>query len=516
MARVFHRLITAGAVAVAATLAAGGCSSAASSSRPEATTAPSSVVPHPSTSVPGAVVTPADWVPCRGDAGPAGYQCATVSVPRDPQDPAAHGTIGLAIDRHPATGTRIGSLLVNPGGPGGSGVDFLPEIVGLLGADVLEHFDIVGFDPPGVDRSAPIICLPGPELDRYYGADPDPTTAQGMAAYIAVDQQFAAGCEARSGAELPYVSTVDAAMDMDIIRADIGDPSLNYLGFSYGTFLGATYAELFPTRIRAMVLDGALDPALPVVTSLDQQSAAFDADLDAALSACGQSPSCPWKYHGNPISAFEALMAAVTAHPLTVAGSSQSVGPAAFLYGTALTLYDTSYWNDLYEALAGVTDGNGTDMLQLFDDYVGRNANGTYSNELEANVAVNCLDAPAPPVATIEADLPAAERQAPVFGAADLLSEIQCDYWPVAATGRVGPIHADGSPPIVVVGSTGDPATPYQDAVALAAQLQHGVLLTRVGEGHTGYPYSSCIRSHVDDYLVHLTVPAAGIRCPTD
>lgn len=510
MARVPYRR-AAPALLTALALAAAACSS----SSPPSSSAAGSAASTTSTSFAGAPVAPVDWTACRGGAGPSGYQCATIQVPRDPQDPAVGGTIGMAIDRHRATGTKVGSLLVNPGGPGGSGVDFLPQAVGFLGKDLLEHFDVVGFDPPGVDRTAPITCLSGPQLDAYFGADPDPTTPAALAAYETLDRQFAAGCERESGRELPYVSTVDAAMDMDVLRADLGDPKLTYLGFSYGTFLGATYAQLFPTRVRAMVLDGALDPSLPVVTSLDEQSAAFDADLADALDACTPASSCPWRYTGNPVSAFESLLAQVSAHPVTVSGSTQKVGAAALLYGAALTLYDTSYWSDLYQALAGLQSGNGSEILNLFDDYVGRNANGTYSNELEADVAVNCLDASAPSIATIEADLPQAEKEAPVFGAADLLSEIQCDYWPVPATGRVGPIHADGSPPIVVVGSTGDPATPYQDAVALAGQLQHGVLLTRVGDGHTGYPYSSCIRSHADDYLLDLVVPPAGIRCPT-
>jgi pimeloyl-ACP methyl ester carboxylesterase len=521
MFRACFRYTTLTGLGLAAALVAASCSSsAATGAGPKSPLPPPISVPAGTpSSVPSslpAAATPISWHPCSGAAGPTGYQCATVAVPRDPAHPTPGDTIGMAIDRSPATGSKIGSLLINPGGPGGSGVDFLPEAVGFLGSDVKAHFDVVGFDPPGVDRTAPIVCADGPQLDAYYGADPQPTTPAGMASYIALDQQFAAGCEARSGKELPYVSTEDAARDMDVLRADLGDAQLTYLGFSYGTFLGATYAELFPTKVRAMVLDGALDPSLPTVTSLDDQSAAFDADLASALQACQSDTSCPWQATGDPVSAYRALLAKVTAHPLAVAGTNRTVGEAAFLYGTALTLYDTSYWQDLYKALAAAQQGDGSIMLDLFDSYTGRNADGTYSNELEANAAVNCLDAPPVPVATVEADLPQAARVAPVFGPSDLLSEIQCDYWPVPATGTVGPIHADGSPPIVVVGTTGDPATPYADAVSLASQLQHGVLLTRVGEGHTAYPYSSCIRSHVDSYLVGLTVPAKGLRCPTD
>jgi pimeloyl-ACP methyl ester carboxylesterase len=501
------------AVAVLAAVASACSGSSPPKAAPPATTsAPSS---SPATAGAPAVAAP-QWRPCQGAAGPSGYQCATLQVPRDPEHPGVGGTIGLALDRRPASGARIGSLLVNPGGPGASGVDFLPQVVGILPKAVLQRFDVIGFDPPGVGRSAPVVCLDGPGLYAWFHTDPDPHSAAGMAAYLAADRTFAAGCERNSAAELPYVSTVDAAIDMDAIRQAVGDPKLTYLGFSYGTFLGATYAGLYPTRVRAMVLDGALDPSLPVLTGLDEQSAAFDQDLRSALEACVSSSSCPWRPGGDPMAAFEALLQRVRSQPLPVRGTSRTVGPAELLYGTAATLYATGYWPTLYDALARAEEGDGTAMLSLFDDYTGRNPNGTYSNEFEANTAVNCLDAPAPTVSQIEAAVPAARAAAPVFGAADLYSEIQCALWPVPATSRPSAIHADGSPPIVVVGTTGDPATPYSEAVALAGQLQHGILLTRVGEGHTGYPYSSCVRDHVDRYLIDLVPPAAGLRCASD
>jgi pimeloyl-ACP methyl ester carboxylesterase len=421
----------------------------------------------------------------------------------------------MALDRKPASGSKLGSLLVNPGGPGASGVDFLPEAVAMMPKSLLQRFDVVGFDPPGVARTAPVTCLDPAGLDRYFHLDPSPDTPQSVAATIAEDRQYAAGCESRSGAELPYVSTVDAAMDMDYIRQAVGDAQLTYLGFSYGTFLGATYAELYPTRVRAMVLDGAIDPSLGVVQGLNEQSAAFDADLTSALNACASSASCPWRPAGDPVQAFEQLLQQVRIHPLNVKNSSRTVGPAEIFYGAAATMYSTSTWGDLYTALAQAQAGDGRDFLALFDFYVGRSSNGTYDNEFEANAAINCLDSAAPSISQIEADAPAARAAAPVFGVADLYSELGCSVWPVPATGRPQPIRAAGSPPIVVVGSTGDPATPYSEAQALAGELQHGVLLTRLGDGHTGYPYSACIRKYVDSYLTDLTVPPAGIRCPS-
>ena len=460
--------------------------------------------------------TPAQWQPCRSTAGPSGFQCATIQVPRNPAAPHPGDTIGMALDRRPASGQKIGSLLVNPGGPGASGIDFLPEVVKFLPQTMLDHFDVVGFDPPGVGRSAPIVCLDGPGLDQYFHADPAPPTAAGLDAVIGEDRTFAQGCQARSGAELPYVSTVDAAMDMDVIREDVGDPQLTYMGFSYGTFLGATYAGLYPTHIRAMVLDGAMDPSIPVFQSLDQQSAAFDADLASALSNCASQASCPWRAGPNPVQTFAQLMQRVRAHPLPASGMSRTVGPAELLYGTGAALYSTSTWSYLYRALAQASAGNGTYMLKLFDSYTGRAPNGQYTNEFEANAAVNCLDSPAPSVQAIQSHASVSASTAPVFGVPDLYSELGCAVWPVPATGHPAPIHAAGSPPIVVVGTTGDPATPYEEAQSLASQLDHGVLLTRLGEGHTAYPFSSCIRNHVDSYLINLVVPPAGIRCPTN
>ena len=454
-------------------------------------------------------------MPCRGGAGPSGYQCATIQVSRNPSHPGVGGTIGLALDRRPASGHAIGSLLVNPGGPGGSGVDFLPQAVSLMPASLLARFNVVGFDPPGVARSAPIQCLDDAGLAQYFHTDPVPSTPAGLAADIAEYRTFAGGCQQRSGAELPYVSTVDAARDMDYIRQAVGDAKLTYLGFSYGTFLGATYAELYPQKIRAMVLDGAIDPSLGVIQGLDAQSAAIDADLRAVFSSCSSSPKCAWNPGGDLSAAYQQLAQRVRAHPLPVDGSNRTVGPAELLYGTAAALYSTSTWGFLESALASAEAGNGTQMMELFDAYTGRSTDGHYTNEFEANTAVNCLDAPAPSAAEIEAAAPAAAAAAPVFGVADLYSELGCTVWPVPASGHPGAVHAAGSPPIVVVGTTGDPATPYSEAVSLARQLDNGVLLTRVGEGHTAYPYSICIRDHVDSYLIDLTVPPAGTRCPS-
>jgi pimeloyl-ACP methyl ester carboxylesterase len=436
-------------------------------------------------------------------------------VPRDPEDPSL-GSIAMALDRHPASGHSLGALLTNPGGPGESGVDALPGFVQQMPAAVLSDFDVVGFDPPGVGRTAPIVCLGNAQLGAYYHADPAPTTAAGLAQLIAEARSFARGCEEHSGAELPYVSTVDAAMDMEVLRKDLGEAKLDYLGFSYGTFLGATYAGLYPTHIRAMVLDGALDPDLPYLAQVDIQAAGLERQLHQFIATCTSDPSCPWKPGPDPEVQIESMIARTRTSPLPVSGSTRTVGPSEALYGTLWPLYFTTTWPDLEATLAEASHGDGTDLMEEFDSYVGRTANGTYNNIFEANAAVNCLDQPPPTIGQIEAAAPAAEKASPVFGLADLYGEIQCAVWPVAATGKVAPIHAPGAPPIVVVGSTDDPITPYAWAQALAHQLDSGVLLTRQGYGHTAYFVSSCIQRYVDAYLIDLVTPPRGTICPSN
>ena len=457
------------------------------------------------------------WGACH-DNLPSGYQCATLPVPLDGEKVTDAGpTFPLALARLPASGTAIGSLLVNPGGPGVSGVSELPGIVGMLSSSLLDHFNIVGFDPPGVGESDPVVCLPPASFGQYLNLDPAPTTAAGLQTLVAGNRKFARGCEAESGRILPHVSTVAAARDMDRIRQALGDPKLNYLGFSYGTLLGATYAQLYPTRVRAMVLDGAINPALAPVPMITAQSEALDGQLRGLEASCASDHSCPWHAAAGQTlaQAFGALLAKVRAHPEHVSGTSQDVDPAVLLYGTAAGLYSTDTWPSLEDALAQLAGGNGSEILSMFDSYVGRNSNGTYANTFEAESAVDCLDAPSPSVRQLIADGREVAKEAPAFGLLDLYSELTCAVWPVKATGTVGPISAPGSPPIVVVGSTGDPITPYRWAVSLAHQLHRGVLLTRVGDGHTGYGASQCVRNAVDSYLVDRKAPAAGTRCPS-
>jgi pimeloyl-ACP methyl ester carboxylesterase len=445
-------------------------------------------------------------------------QCAFLAVPIDYNNPNGP-TIRLALDRVRATGKWLGSLLVNPGGPGASGLQFLPDLYPKLSSAVTAHFDIIGFDPRGVGASSPITCGTGAQLDQWLSVDAAPTTAQGVKALLSTDQQFAQGCQQRAGALLGKAGTTDAARDMESIRLALGDPKFNYLGFSYGTFLGATYADLYPTHIRAMVLDGAEDPTLDAITTTDTQSVAIDTELKQFFAWCAAGNNCRWTPAGGQAgmqAAVLALISAVTTQPLPTSSAGRVVGPNQVIYGVADTLYSMSTWPDLGVALAQAQSGDGTALLRLYDDYVMRGANGQYQNLVEANSTVSCDDTSKPAEAAIVAAGPAAAKAAPVFGLANLYSLLQCVVWPVAPTDAPHPITAPGSPPIVVVGSTGDPATPYSWAQGLAKELSKGVLLTRVGEGHTGYLFSSCVRQAVETYLVDLTPPTPGTSCPTD
>lgn len=434
-------------------------------------------------------------------------------MPLDYADPAK-GTIPIALDRRVATDGARGSILLDPGGPGVSGVDFLAEAWPYIPPDLTRHWTLVGFDPRGVARSDPVTCGTPSQLEAELTADPAPTTAAGFDSLVAVDRRFAAGCEARSGRLLPYVGTIDAARDMDRIREALGERRLTYLGFSYGTLLGAAYAELYPHEIRAMVLDGAIDPAIGPITSDEQQAAGLQQQLDAFFASC-RSSGCGWHPHGSPRAAFEALLAGVRRRAVAVAGSDQSVGPAALLYGVASALYSQSSWPSLGRALTALGGGDGGPILKMFDTYVGRRSNGTFANTDEAETAIDCATTPAPSLAAIRAAAPGAKAASPAFGLLDLYSEAGCSVWPVKATGPAGPVHAPGSPTILVVGATHDPVTPYAWAKGLAAQLPHGVLLTRDGGGHTSYFQSSCVEAAVDRYLATTVAPRAGTVCPT-
>ncbi|MFI7006086.1 alpha/beta hydrolase [Streptomyces sp. NPDC050145] len=459
------------------------------------------------------------------ECGAPGFECATLKAPLDYDKPAA-GNIDLAVSRKKATGPgkRLGSLLVNPGGPGGSAVGYLQSYAGIgYPEGIRARYDMVAVDPRGVARSEPVTCLSGRAMDRYTQTDATPDDAGERTELSAAFEDFAQGCEThdRTSREvLPHVSTVETARDMDLVRAAVGDEKLNYVGASYGTFLGATYAGLYPERVGRLVLDGAMDPSLSARELNMQQTAGFETAFQSFAKDCVGRSDCPLG-KGTPAQAGERLKKFFTdldAKPLDAGDpDGRKLGESLATTGVIAAMYDEGAWPQLRDALtAALSKKDGAGLLALSDSYYERDPDGSYTNLMFANAAVNCLDAP--PAFTspdeVEKSLPDFEKASPVFGAGLAWASLNCAYWPVKPTGAPQRITAEGAAPIVVVGTTRDPATPYPWAKSLAAQLSSGRLLTYDGDGHTAYGRgSTCIDGAIDHYLLTGTPPKDGKRC---
>ena len=420
-------------------------------------------------------------------------------------------TMHVAVIKKPAAGHPRGSLIVNPGGPGASGVDYVRGSAGTF-AGVTANFDLVSFDPRGVGRSRPVRCVSGAQLDAFVAVDPTPDTAAEHAAMVRSSRDFAAACYRRNGQYLEHVGTIDAARDMDVLRAAVGDRKLTFYGGSYGTYLGAKYAQLFPHRIRAMVLDGALDPRQPTAAENRVQAIGFETDLRDFLANCVHTSSCPFP-SSDAEGGLDRLAARIDAHPLTVGG--RHLGPGEFFEGLAFGLYSTSYWSALRQALGNAENGNGGLLLSFSDYLTDRHSDGTYSNLIESNLAINCIDRPSPrQVSAYDASARAFARVSPHFGVPIAYGSLPCAFWHVPPVEQAHAVRAKGAPPIVVIGTTRDPATPYVWAKALARQLASGVLVTFDSDGHTAYEHGNgCIVSAVNGYLNQVVVPRDGLRC---
>lgn len=453
------------------------------------------------------------WKRCPGSPT---IDCATLTVPLDYADPAGR-SIDLSVTRSRAKNPskRIGSLLINPGGPGGSGASFTGQAAQLFGTRLTDAFDIVGFDPRGVGASAPVRCLSTKQMDRYLAADPSPDTPAERDEVIATSKQFADGCLARNGsAVLRHLSTVDAARDIDQLRRALGEERITYFGFSYGTLLGATYADLFPTHVRAFALDGALDPMADNDERARLQAIGFEQALKNFTDDCAQRSVCRRRLGNDPMATVDALFAQVETTPFTV--GSRKVGPSEYTVALISMLYSQRYgWPRLESAIGLALGGDGAGLLALFDSYVDRNPDGSYRNTTEANAAVNCVDVPSPrDLAHYDQLAKDLVVVAPHFGVVTAYYNLVCALWPVPAVAAPHPLAAVGAPPILVVGTTEDPATPLIWAQHLASELRSGVLLQVAGKSHTAYLSGGpCVRTAVEDYLVALKVPAAGTRC---
>ncbi|HET7902381.1 MAG TPA: alpha/beta hydrolase [Candidatus Nanopelagicales bacterium] len=455
------------------------------------------------------------WSSCGGS-----FQCAAMTVPLDYAQPTGE-TIKISVLRLRSSGggSHLGSLVTNPGGPGGSGVDFARAARSIFPEQMLAAYDVVGFDPRGVQRSDPVTCLTDAQYDDFIALDGSPDTPAEVTALEGAAKQFAQGCEQRSAKILAHVSTADSARDMDVLRAALGDKKLNYVGFSYGTLLGATYADLFPKNVGRMVLDGAVDPALGNVELQHGQAKGFELALKRFVENCDQQSDCPLPGGTQAgLDRIAKLFADTDATPLPTDDPKRPLTQALAQGAVLSYLYFPAYgdWDALRQGLAAAFDGDGTVLLQMLDERNERSSNGKYANNLPfAYYAVSALADPDRPTTAQTATLAAQwEKETPILGSLFAWANDIWQYWPVAANDKPHALTAKGAPPILVVGTTYDPATPYPWAQAMAKELSTGVLLTRVGDGHTGYGKgSACTDNAVDRFMLQGTAPAAGTVC---
>jgi pimeloyl-ACP methyl ester carboxylesterase len=463
--------------------------------------------------------TPVNWSPCpdiwKGslNKAPANitYDCGTLKVPQDWATPDDGKTLDIALVRARAAGQRdrVGSLLINPGGPGAEGIGYAVYRSVYLPAEIVRRFDIVGFDPRGVGKSAPVKCFSDADLDANFGADPDPVSDQAFAGAVANARRLAQACGDKYGDQLRLFSTEQTARDMDAIRAAVGDPQLNYLGYSYGTLLGAVYAQLFPKNVRALVLDGAVDPTLSSEVASEQQAQGFERAFDNFVKWCAANrDKCPLA----PDARAAVLTALDQARRSPIQENGRTATAGWVFTAVVSSLYSQAGWEYLANAIDQLGKGKPSGVFLLADSYADRGSDGRYSNLFDANAAINCTDDDRPATLDRIRQLQSQWRtKYPMFGAPIALNLI-CAQWP----GKHDPYPtgaATGAPPIVVIGTTGDPATPYEQSFALARMLGVGTVVTWRGEGHTAYPQTACISDAVNRYLIDLKVPAENLTC---
>ncbi|MER5580325.1 alpha/beta hydrolase [Streptomyces asoensis] len=450
-----------------------------------------------------------------GDA----WQCATMQAPLDWDDPEGD-TIGIALIRARASGDesrRIGSLIFNFGGPGGSGVSTLPAF-GDEYAALRTRYDLVSFDPRGVGRSAGVRCENDRQLDAYFQQDGTPDDTAERTALLAHTKDFNTACEKNSARMLPHVRTTDAARDMDLMRQVLGDDRLYYFGISYGTELGGVYAHLFPRHVGRAVFDAVVDPTQDAEQSSLGQARGFQLALDNFAAHCASgTQDCPVGDTAQDVeNRIADLLRTLDKKPLPGI-FPRLLTQSAATNGIAQALYSQDFWEYLTEGLEQAYSGDGKVLMLLSDLMNGRSENGEYSNITAANVSINCADdKPRYSTAQVQEKLPRFRAASPVFGDFLAWSLVGCTDWPVPGAADHPDVGAPGSAPILVVGNTGDPATPYQGARKMVDALgrEVGVELTYKGQGHGAYgSKNTCVQSAVNGYLLDGKVPAAGTVC---
>lgn len=491
---------------------------------PGDTTAPDGTAAPVDTSAPDDTAAPVvgeiAWGPCEDEivTDPA-FDCGTLAVPLDPQQPDGD-TIDIAMVRLPAVdpSTRIGAVLFNPGGPGGSGFDYIAQAGTTMVDEMgLQDFDLIGFDPRGVDRSNGLRCLSDAEVDATVYLDSSPDTPEEQAALDAADGQFDDACLATYGDTLIHYSTVNTAYDMDAIRAALGDEQLSYIGISYGTYLGSVYATLFPERVRALVLDAAFEPT---GDSVEEQYATqlvgFDEAFDNWAAWCEATESCAFRSDDVPAD-WDALRVVIDGTPAP-ADDGRLANQAVFETATISALYSESQWPLLAEALQSAREGDGDQLFGLADSYIGREPDGTYSTIEQSGTIIRCAsgidyDLPDDPQALVDELL----ELSPRFAAGITVDDFTDECAPLMADVTAPALNYTGDAPILVVGGLNDPATPFRWAEEMTAAMgSNARLLTYTGEGHGQMLNSTCVTGWEGQTIVDLTLPPADEVCDPD
>jgi pimeloyl-ACP methyl ester carboxylesterase len=473
------------------------------------TTVPVTRATSPLTTVPattGSTPTPSliQWKKCGQR-----IDCATVAVPLDYTNPGNGEVINLNVKRRTASGSSLGPLLVNPGGPGVPGTVMVDQAQDYFDPKLLDRFDLIAWDPRGTGDSEGMKCLD--DVDTFLALDPTPDDQAERDAITAADRAFADGCKRNNARVLPFIGTESSARDIDQIRLALGVSKITFLGFSYGSELGATYATLFPASLRTMVIDGATDPTATSEDSNLQQILGFENAFNSFLDKCANNKKCAYYHDGDPGTAFEALMVRLDTNPLTVSPNRVKVNQGVAINAVAEVLYVEGRWTALTTALASAEKGDGAPLLALYDSFTRRNSPGE-AHLFDAFITISCLDNPGPTdAAAVDAFIAKATAAAPRLGKYLTSPSNVCPA--IAPHPQQPTITGKGAGKILVVGTTGDPATPYDGTVTMAKTLENGVLLTVEANQHTGYSANQCATDAVDDVLINLTFPAPGTVC---